>query len=155
MLLNVSVSSFMTYRSSGKRDCKGCNIFSAVLDRSIKRAIFLRVKCIKLMKESHKQVNYEQKILWYLDFVSLWNKYKRKTNNKVFSQSSSPNFFLPLIIRSIVFWGSFPSLLLFDFFSYFSTLLQHISHIFLLFHGAFLEGHSDISNVNPQSRQSG
>ncbi len=109
---------------------------------------------IILMKESHKQVNYEQKILWYLDFVSLWNKYKRKSNNKVFSQSSSPNFFLPLIIRSIVFWGSFPSLLLFDFFSYFSTLLQHILHIFLLFHGAFLEGHSDISDVNPQSRQS-
>ncbi len=131
MLLNVSVSSFMTYRSSGKRDCKGCNIFSAVLDRSIKRAIFLRVKCIKLKKESHKQVNYDQKILWYLDFVSLWNKYKRKTNNKVFSQSSSPNFFLPLIIRSIVFWGSLPSWFLFDFFSYFSnpspTYFAHFS----------------------------
>jgi hypothetical protein len=44
MLLNVSVFSFMIYRSSGKRDCRGYNILLAVLDRSIKRAIFLRVK---------------------------------------------------------------------------------------------------------------
>jgi hypothetical protein len=61
MLLNVSVSTFMTSRSSGKSDCKRYNIFSAVLDRSIRRAIFLRVKCIKLIKVSHKKVNYMNK----------------------------------------------------------------------------------------------
>ena len=43
-LQHFSVSSFMTFRSAGKKALQGHNIVEAILDRGVKRAILMRLR---------------------------------------------------------------------------------------------------------------